>query len=323
VQAENGDILPVEKAGLKVLSLGFFLANHDEAIIWRGPRKMTAIRQLLEEAAWGDLDYLIVDSPPGTGDEPLSACQLLGNVDGAIIVTTPQRVAAVDVRKSITFCRQLDVPVLGVVENMSGFACPHCGEISSIFGVAGGRQMSEEMGIPFLGAIPICPSIATACDEGRPFDWNGAPQAKPAWDAVCGAVSGLEREKTEDFTTYENDTRKDGKMRIAIPLADGKLTLHFGHCERFALIDVDRAASKILKREDVEAPQHQPGLFPRWLAEQGATMIIAGGMGQRAQELFAEQGIEVMTGAPSEPPESIVQSFLADTLQTGGNTCDH
>lgn len=112
-------------------------------------------------------------------------------------------------------------------------------------------------------------------------------------------------------------------MKIAIPLAGGKLAMHFGHCERFALVDVDPAEKKILGREDIDAPPHQPGLLPPWLAERGATMIIAGGMGQRAQSLFTENGIQVIVGAPSETPERLVGDYLAGTLQAGENACDH
>ena len=127
VEGTEGELVPVDVGGLKVMSLGFFLRSPDDAVIWRGPMKYGAIRQLLKDVAWGDLDYLIIDSPPGTGDEPLAVCELIGALDGAVVVTTPQKVAAVDVRKSITFCRRLQVPVLGVIENMSGFACPKCG----------------------------------------------------------------------------------------------------------------------------------------------------------------------------------------------------
>jgi ATP-binding protein involved in chromosome partitioning len=112
-------------------------------------------------------------------------------------------------------------------------------------------------------------------------------------------------------------------MRIALPLADGKLCMHFGHCERFAMIDVDAAEKKILNREDIVPPPHEPGLLPPWLAERGAAMIIAGGMGQRAQGLFAQQGIQVVVGAAAETPERLVLDYLAGKLQTGENTCDH
>lgn len=169
LQVSEDGLLPIDVGGMKVMSLGFLLRNQDDAVIWRGPMKANVIKQFLKDVVWGDLDYLIIDSPPGTGDEPLSICQLIGMLDGAVIVTTPQRVAAVDVRKAITFCRQLHLPVLGVVENMSGFSCPRCGEVTTILGSGGGRRIAEDMQVPFLGAIPIDPTIAAACDSGRTF----------------------------------------------------------------------------------------------------------------------------------------------------------
>lgn len=136
-------LFPVEFGGLKIMSLGFLLQNPDDAVIWRGPMKMGVIKQFLTDVQWGDLDYLIVDAPPGTGDEPLSICQLIQPLDGAVIVTTPQKVAAIDVRKSISFCRRLAVPVLGVIENMSGFVCPKCGEVTQILPTGGGKRLPK------------------------------------------------------------------------------------------------------------------------------------------------------------------------------------
>ena len=183
---EEGELLPVDVGGLKVMSLGFFLRNQDDAVIWRGPLKMGAIKQFLKDVDWGDLDFLIIDSPPGTGDEPLSVCQLIGDLDGAVIVTTPQKVATVDVRKAISFCRQLGVPVLGVVENMSGFSCPRCGEVTPILLSGGGKRIAEDMKVPYLGSIPIDPKIAEASDEGRAFVFHYAatPTAKIMRDIV-------------------------------------------------------------------------------------------------------------------------------------------
>jgi ATP-binding protein involved in chromosome partitioning len=180
ISGGGAGLIPVELGGLKVMSLGFLLRNQDDAVIWRGPMKMCVIKQFLKDVDWGDLDYLIIDSPPGTGDEPLSVCQLIGTLDGVVIVTTPQKVAAVDVRKSITFCRQLQVPVLGVVENMSGFACPKCGQITQILPTGGGKQIAGDMGVPFLGSIPMDPLIAESCDSGRVFihHYAATPTAK-------------------------------------------------------------------------------------------------------------------------------------------------
>ncbi len=153
---------------LNVMSIGFLLRNRDDAVIWRGPMKHTVIKQFLRDVEWGELDYLVVDSPPGTGDEPLTVAQLIENADGAVVVTTPQQMSVQDVRRCIVFCRQLELPVLGVVENMSGFVCPGCGELWRIFGSDGGRIMSEEMGVPFLGSIPIEPEVAALGDRGVP-----------------------------------------------------------------------------------------------------------------------------------------------------------
>lgn len=169
VHASEDGILPVEIGDMKVMSIGFLLPERDDAVVWRGPVKMGVIQQFLQDVDWGDLDYLIIDSPPGTGDEPLSICQLIENPDGAVIVTTPQEVAVTDVRKSINFCRLLKMPILGVIENMSGFICPKCGEVTNVFDFGGGEEIASKFGVPFLGRIPLDPKIVQACDSGIPF----------------------------------------------------------------------------------------------------------------------------------------------------------
>jgi Mrp family chromosome partitioning ATPase len=166
----DGIIAPaVYRENLKVMSIGFVLQNKDDAVIWRGPLKIGVIKQFLSEVAWGVLDYLVIDSPPGTGDEPLTMFQILGESSQAVIVTTPQAISLNDVRKSITFCRKLKVLILGVIENMSGFICPHCSKSVDIFKTGGGRRMAEEMGVPFLGQIPIDPQIVESGDNGQPY----------------------------------------------------------------------------------------------------------------------------------------------------------
>ncbi len=166
----NGKIGPVFfNKTLKVMSTGLFLQNSSEALVWRGPAKHGVIKQFLSDVDWGELDYLVVDCPPGTGDEPLSVIQLIRNVDGAVIVTTPQDLALVDVRKSISFCRHLKLPVIGVIENMSGCVCPRCGETVDIFKSGGGERLANEMDVPFLGRIPLDPAMVCSSDDGRPF----------------------------------------------------------------------------------------------------------------------------------------------------------
>jgi ATP-binding protein involved in chromosome partitioning len=161
-------IEPIETPrGIRVMSMGFLLPNRDDALIWRGPLKYSMIRQFLTSVDWGELDYLIVDSPPGTGDEPLSAAQLIEDADGAVIVTTPQALAVNDVRRAVNFAGQVGLPILGVIENMSGYVCPDCGAETDVFGRGGGEEMAGDMGVPFLGRVPIDASLVRAADAGR------------------------------------------------------------------------------------------------------------------------------------------------------------
>ena len=162
-------IEPVSYSGnLSVMSLGFMLPSRDDAVIWRGPVKIGLIKQFVRDVMWGDLDFLVVDCPPGTGDEPLSALQTLGKEAKAVIVTTPQGVAVDDVRRSVTFCREVGNPVLGIVENMSGFVCPDCGSVHNIFHTGGGEELARDMQVPFLGRIPLEPEVGRSGDEGFP-----------------------------------------------------------------------------------------------------------------------------------------------------------
>jgi ATP-binding protein involved in chromosome partitioning len=333
IDATDSGIVPTGFGdNLKVMSIGFLLQERNEPVIWRGPMKYGVIKQFLQDVVWGELDFLVVDSPPGTGDEPLSVAQLLVENGGgvqAVIVTTPQELALSDVRKSINFCRTLHIPILGVVENMSGFVCPHCGKTSDIFKTGGGEQMAREMAVPFLGRVPIDPQVVEASDEGKPYLYHYArTETAKAFGRVIRPILEMEgsevTSKPEEEKVVSNKKEKKGKsMRIAIPIADGKLAMHFGHCEQFAMIDVDPATKKILKQDFLEAPEHQPGLLPVWLKERGADVILAGGMGSRAQNLFTQNGIKVVTGVPCEAPDALVKGYLEDTLQTGDNICDH
>jgi len=164
-------IMPIEFTGnMLVMSIGFLLQDRKDAVIWRGPMKYHVIRQFISDVEWGELDYLVVDCPPGTGDEPLSVAQFVGgNHAGAVLVTTPQRVSVDDVRKSVQFCRKLEMDVFGVIENMSGFVCPECGATIDIFDTGGGKKLAEEMQAPFLGSIPVEPEVVKSSDAGVPI----------------------------------------------------------------------------------------------------------------------------------------------------------
>jgi len=324
VGSTEGALTPVAfSPSLGVMSMGFFFRDRDEALIWRGPLKANLIRQFLSDVEWGDLDYLIIDSPPGTGDEPLSVGQLVPGADGALVVTTPQAIAVADVRKSINFCRKLGLPVLGVIENMSGLVCPHCGKTVDVFKTGGGEQMAREMGVPFMGRIPLDPRVVERGDRGELVAQEGDDgAAAESFMTLARTILGL-GSAPEGREDAPSGSREGKTMRIAIPVAGGKLCPHFGHCEEFALIDADPEEREVLKEERIPAPEHQPGLLPRWLAEQGANVIIAGGMGSRAQALFQHQGIDVVTGVAAAEPAAIVQSYLDNTLEMGDNICDH
>ncbi len=333
VQAKAGGIEPVPYSDtLKIMSIGFLLQNESDALIWRGPMKHNVIKQFVTDVCWGDLDYLVVDCPPGTGDEPLSVVQLLGKVDGAVIVTTPQQLAVVDVKKCITFCRQLDLPVLGVIENMSGFICPHCNQKIDVFAGEGGEEMAGDFKVPFLGRIPIDPALARACDSGEPF--VAFNLQSPAAQAISKAFEPLleagynVRAKDSSCSALRNENNANNKekkntMRIAIPITDGKLSVHFGHCEEFALVDVNDQTKEIANVAKLQPPAHEPGALPKWLSEQKTDVIIAGGMGQRAQQLFVSNNIKVIVGASDQSAEELASAYLNNKLETGNNICDH
>jgi ATP-binding protein involved in chromosome partitioning len=181
---------------VKLISTEFFLQGRDSAIVWRGPIKMNVIHQLLGNVEWGDLDLLVVDLPPGTGDEPLSIAQLLKDADGVVLVTTPQAVSILDVKKSLHFTRSMELPVLGIVENMATFVCPHCNEATAIFGEHGGAKLAKDEGVPLLGSIPLEPHVMQSGETGVPYVWRGEATAttKAFHEAVANVEARLKKQ---------------------------------------------------------------------------------------------------------------------------------
>lgn len=199
----DGTVGPVYYSpNLKFMSVEPLLPEKDSAVMWRGPLKMSAIRQFIYDIEWGKLDYLVIDAPPGTGDEPMTVAQIIPDAY-AIVVTTPQEVSLLDVRKSLNFCKQVKMPVLGIVENMSGMICPHCGKAVDIFKRGGGEKLSEELEIPFLGRIPVDPRIVTTGDAGHPLisAYPGSHTAEAFEKVVRNAINVthmMAAEKTEN-----------------------------------------------------------------------------------------------------------------------------
>jgi len=341
--SKDNEIIPIEYFGkLHVVSMGLLIEHDDQPVVWRGPLKYNVIKEFLQHVTWGKLDYLVIDAPPGTGDEPLSVGQLIKERASAIIVTTPQQVATIDVAKCITFCNQLNLPVAGIIENMSGFICPHCGKEVDIFMKGGGEELAQRMNVPFLGAVPLDPDVVRSGDSGTPYvlSYSTSETAK-RFDEIVDRITSTHSDDTDiprpPANTKDSEgsvippvsgagqgdiATQGGTMKFAVPTNEGKLCMHFGHCEAFALIDAD-AQGKILNETYVTPPPHEPGLLPPWLAQQGVNYIIAGGMGSRAQQLFAQQGVRVVTGAQEADPKKAVENYLKGTLVTGANTCDH
>jgi len=191
----NGQIQPLDVSPqLSVVSISFLLKDADSPVIWRGPMKMGIIKQFLGDIHWGTRDYLIIDLPPGTGDEPLTIAQLLPHADGAVIVTTPQDVALISVRKSIGFVQKLNLPVIGIIENMSGLTCPHCGKTIDVFKTQGGKRIAKEFKVPFLGAIPLDPSIVTSGDAGESLVVEASKKTQQAFQTIIHNIENQVRD---------------------------------------------------------------------------------------------------------------------------------
>ena len=312
---------------MEVISIESLLGeNKDAATIWRGPLKIGVIRQFVSDLEWNDLDYMIIDSPPGTGDEPLTVAQTIPDAL-ALIVTTPQEVSLADVRKSINFCRQVNMEILGLVENMSGLLCPHCKKTIDLFKTNGGMLTAKKEGLRLLATLPLEPQVVVNGDAGSMgiLD-NEALPITQEFNKMVDMIVQLTKDrknsspKTQSEFPVVNKVAQEGKM-LVVPVSDGKLSSHFGHCEQFAFIETQNG--KIVKTEMRNPPAHEPGVLPKWLQEQGADVAIVGGMGGNAQQLLQDNGIEVIMGAPKDSPESLANQYLTNTLIAGENRCDH
>jgi len=262
-----GKAIPIDfMPNLQVMSIESLMgANRDVATIWRGPLKIGVIRQFISDIDWQDLDYLIIDSPPGTGDEPLTIAQTIPDAK-ALVVTTPQEISLADVRKSINFCRQVNMEILGLVENMSGLSCPHCGKPIELFKARGGRMIADKEHLPLLASLPIEPEVVQMGDAGSLADlYNTQLAFTRAFDSIVKEI--VKTNKAEDVTSMqepqETNMKKEGlesMIRIAIPTAEGKLCAHFGHCEQFALIETEEG--RITGKSMHTPPPHEPGVPP-------------------------------------------------------------
>jgi Mrp family chromosome partitioning ATPase len=300
---------------LGVMSLGFLLKDPEQAVIWRGPVKGGLIRQFLADVYWGELDYLVVDCPPGTGDEPMSVLQFLGPTAKTVIVTTPQAVAVDDVRRSVSFVRLMGNPLLGLVENMSGFVCRHCGQVEDIFASGGGEKLAKEMGADFLGRIPIDPELVRSADEGYPLlkvDQEG--HAARALLGVVDRLLALDHTRPEATPAAPPELPAQGTLRIAMPLHGAMLCETPERCERFLLVDLDasRTTTETEPRDDFPT---EPAAWPEWLAAQGVGVLLARNLTDAIQAACAAQGVTVLGNPPAGSPAAALDAFLSGVLR--------
>ncbi len=312
---EQNRIVPIVlDNGMKVVSIASILETTDTPLIWRGPMRTNLLRQFVKDVEWGELDYLIIDSPPGTGDEPLTIAQTITNMNGIVIVTTPQDIAVLDSTKAVNFARAVNVPIIGIVENMSGLKCPHCGENIDLFGKGGGKKIAEKMSVSFLGEIPLEPEIVSAMDEGKAYlEKKGDDCITKEFDAiVCKITDQMEYNsesisKKDDEST-SNDMKEGSKMLISIP-TDGNNGLndvvcsHFGQANYFTLYDSEKKDIKVIPNTS----EHKggTGLPPELLRDNGVNVMLCGGIGGRAIDLFNQFGIKVFVGAGGNVKDTI------------------
>jgi ATP-binding protein involved in chromosome partitioning len=310
VQHAQFELPPDLYDNLKVISIEVLMRNREIAVIWRGPLKHQLIRQFLTEVQWGDLDYLVIDAPPGTGDEPMSVAQTIPDAK-AVIVTTPQEISLADVRKSINFCQKINLEVLGLVENMSGYSCPHCGKEAPLFKKGGGEKTALAYNIPLLGSLPFDPMVVEAADEGRLIHLAEDDSA------FLKAMRPLVNYLVQVLPPVPAEKREPGVFKFAIPMEDGKPSERFGEARHFAIVTVKDQA--ISGQEVLDTPPHEPGGIPVWLEDLGVTHVLTRGLGEKAQNLLIRKGIEVVVGVPSEEPEALVEKYLDKSLALGPN----
>jgi Mrp family chromosome partitioning ATPase/predicted Fe-Mo cluster-binding NifX family protein len=288
---------------LKFLSIEPLLPSEDTAIIWRGPIKHSAIRQFIGDIDWGELDYLVIDSPPGTGDEPLTVAKTIPDAY-ALIVTTPQEVSLIDVKKAIKFCQKIKLRILGIVENMSGFICPHCGKPVDIFKKGGGQKLADELGIRFLGRIPVDPRIVDTGDAGKPLiaAYPESVTAKAFEELVRNIIVATEE--------MRKDILEEKFMRIAIPISTpSKIETDPEKFELFALYDVEN--NKILVKDVVKKAENQ-GLID-FLKEQIVTHVLLFDPSKELADFLSQNEIKVLvTDTSTEPPDNLIEEYLKE-----------
>ncbi len=306
---QAGAIPATSSTGIKVISMNLMLPEEDDAVIWRGPLISKAVQQFYEECDWGELDYLLVDLPPGTADVPLTVMQSI-KLDGIVLVTSPQELAGMIVGKARKMASALEAPVLGLVENMSFIRCPHCAQTIEPFGESHSQQAASDMGIPLLGRLPLDPDVSRLADRGElekyvSTDADEIAEALLVWPARAHATS------PEELPLLET-------AKVAVVMEGNRVSQHFGKCERVMLATIEDGRMK--SREIIDAPEHDCSALPRLFAERGVDYVIAGGLGGGALANLDQAGVKVLAGVEGLADDAL-DGFLAGTLEPGEAAC--
>ena len=296
--------------GIKIMSINLLLENVTDPVVWRGPLIAGAVKQFWTDVIWGDVDYMFIDMPPGTGDVPLTVFQSI-KIDGIIIVTSPQELVSMIVTKALKMAQIMNIPIIGLVENMAYFKCPDCDKEYKIFGDSHIDEIARQQNVDILASMPIDPKLASACDSGTIEGFEGN------WFDNISKV--LEEKTLEEEKSVKILEKQGGKiMKIAVASENDMVTEHFGHCINFNIYETEN--DKIVKSESIPNPGHKPGFLPVFLHDQGVNVIISGGMGGGAVDIFNEKNIEVIVGARGEAKVA-AQQYLQGLLKSTGSVC--
>lgn len=301
--SESGFYPLKSETGIDIMSINLLLENDTDPVIWRGPILGNTVKQFWTDVIWGDVDFMFIDMPPGTGDVPLTVFQSLA-IDGIVIITTPQELVSMIVSKAVKMAEIMNIPVIGLVENMSYFKCPDNGKKYQIFGESHIDEIAEKHNLKVLAKLPIDPRISAACDKGMIELFEGD------WFEPLS-------ESLEEYRKIKNGEETE-TMKIAVACEGKQVTEHFGHCQNFLIYHVEN--EKITEEKSIPNPGHKPGFLPNFLADRGVTVMISGGMGGGAVDIFNERNVEVIVGASGDA-KTAVENYLKGQLKTTGSVC--
>ncbi len=289
------------KNGIGVMSVNLLLDKDDSPVIWRGPVIAGVVKQFWTDVIWGDVDFLFLDMPPGTGDVPLTVFQSIP-LDGIVIVTSPQDLVSLIVKKAYNMAKTMNIPILGIVENMSYLKCPDCGKEIKLFGDSKIDAVAQSLGLQVLGKMPIDPTVAELCDKGE--------VEKVDNDYLSEAVSYIEKNL--------GISKETKTMKIAIPTEGTNVSSHFGKCENFTIVDLENFTIK--NKVCISTEGHQHGLLPAFLVSHGVNAVIAGGMGEGARQNLVKNNIEIISGASGDI-DQVISAYLEGSLKSIDTGC--